>query len=208
MTHAVTLRPAQTVRNQIRALWDALEGAGLTLGFDRALIEPHVTLSVVETGGTDPAAKIPPLEAWCREFAASLPRIPLHLPSLGLFTGTGEQGAVLYVAAAARGPLGEAFETFRAGLPRGIRVVDKIYSPALWMPHITLALGLDPAMLDRALSIATRLFRPIASDAEDLELYELMQVERVLRIALGPCDCGLDKKTCERCERIRYESNS
>jgi hypothetical protein len=95
------------------------------------------------------------------------------MPSLGVFTGTEEQGAVLYVAAAARGPLGEAFETFRAGLPDGIRVVDRIYSPALWIPHITLALGLDPAMLDRALSIATRRFRPIASDAEDLELYEL-----------------------------------
>jgi 2'-5' RNA ligase len=208
MTHAVTLRPSRTVRDQVHALWDALEEAGVTLGFDRVLIEPHITLSVVETSGTDPAMDIPPLEAWCRRFAASLPRIPLHMPSLGVFTGTEEQGAVLYVAAAARGPLGEAFETFRAGLPRGIRVVDKIYSPALWMPHITLALGLDPAMLDRALSIATRRFRPIASDAEDLELYELMPVERVLRIALGPCDCGLDKKTCERCERIRYESYS
>ncbi|NLN46454.1 MAG: 2'-5' RNA ligase family protein [Clostridiaceae bacterium] len=207
MTHAVTLRPSQGVRTQVRALWDALENAGVPLGFDRTLIEPHVTLSVVESDGPDPAEALLPLEAWCRRFAASLPRIPLHLPSLGLFTGTDEQGAVLYIAAASRGPLGEAFEAFRAGLPDGIRVSGYIYSPALWLPHITLALGLDPATLDRALSIATRQFRPVASDAEDLELYELMPVERVLRIALGPCDCGIDKKTCERCERIRYETD-
>ncbi|MBP7402734.1 MAG: 2'-5' RNA ligase family protein [Clostridia bacterium] len=206
MTHAVTIRPSREARTLIRGLWDRFETAGVPLGFDRKLIEPHVTLSVVEADGEDPAATIAALEAWCRRFAAALPRVPLHLPSLGVFPGG--QGSVLFVGATARGALGDAFEAFREGIPDGCRIADRIYSPTLWMPHVTLALGLDPPTLERAVRIAAQHFTPLAAEAEDLELYELMPVERVLRIALGPCDCGLDKRSCGRCERIRFRLRS
>ncbi len=207
MSHAVTLRPSREVRVHIRRLWDDLEAAGVPLGFDRSLIEPHITLSVVESeSDADPARSISALEVWCRTFAAALPQIPLHLPSLGVFPGA--QGSVLFIGASSRGPVGDAFDVFHKGLPDGCRIADRIYSPAFWMPHVTLALGLDTAALDKAIRIVMRRFEPLSSDAADLELYELMPVQRVLRIALGPCDCGLDKRTCGRCERVRYRLQS
>lgn len=203
MSHAVTLRPSQEVRTRIRSLWDDLEKAGVPLGFDRSLIEPHITLSVVETeAGADGARSISRLEDWCRAFAAALPQIPLHLMSLGVFPGA--QGSVLFIGASSRGPVGDAFELFHGGLPEVCRIADRVYTPAFWMPHVTLALGLDPTTLDKAIRVVMRRFEPLSSDAADLELYELMPVQRVLRIVLGPCDCGLDKRACGRCERIRY----
>ena len=88
MTHAVTFRPSESVRDYISELWDLLEGSGVPLGIDRALIEPHVTLSVVETeSGFDEKAALERLEAWCRKFADNLPRIPLHLLTVGVFPG-------------------------------------------------------------------------------------------------------------------------
>ena len=211
MTHAVTFRPSESVRDYISELWDLLEGSGVPLGIDRALIEPHVTLSVVETeSGFDEKAALERLEAWCRKFADNLPRIPLHLLTVGVFPGvmpansSKERGSVLFIGLPSRGPLGDAHEVFQQGLPAGCRIADAVYSPALWIPHITLALGLDPDLLEKAAGIVMRHFRILQSDAADLELYELMPVQRVLRMELGPCDCGMDKRTCGRCEQIRF----
>ena len=211
MTHAVTIRPSKAARDYIDELWDLLEGAGIPLGIDRALIEPHVTLSVVETeSGHDELPSLARLEAWCRKFADSLPRIPLHLISVGIFPGDiprdgpDDRGSVLYIGLPSRGSLGDAHEVFHQGLPEGCRIADAVYSASLWTPHITLAINLDPDLLEKAASIVLRHFRTLPSEADDLELYELMPVQRVLRMALGPCDCGMEKRTCSRCERIRF----
>ena len=203
MPHAVTIRPARAVRIGIRTLWDRLEEAGVPLGFDRALIEPHVTLAVVETDADGDAGHMPlSLEAWCRRFAAALPRFPLHFLTIGVFPG--EQGSVLFLGVPAGGPLGEAYTAFHKGLPPDCHVTDEVYGSALWMPHVTLALGLDAAALESALRVAARVFRPMSSAAADLELYELFPVQQVLRIALGPCGCGLEKQACSHCEHIRF----
>ncbi len=204
MKHAVTIRPAAGARQAIYALWRELEQADMHLGFDRTLFEPHITLAVVAIDDTQNHIVLPALENWCRRFAASLPRIPLHLSHLGLFPPSVEQGGVLFVGAAAHGPLGAAFHAFQAGLPAGCQVVRPLYTPAHWIPHITLAHSQDAQTLARAMQRALRTFQPLVTEAADLELYELLPVERILRIALGPCDCGRDKSRCDRCAYIRY----
>lgn len=210
MKHAVTIRPTADARQAIRSLWEALERDGIPLGFDPSLFEPHITLAVVEADEAHADGAIAALEAWCRRFAARLTHIPIHLPFLGLFPPFEEQGGVLFVGAAAHGPLGDAFHAFQAGLPAVGRVTSPLYAPARWSPHITLALNLDAPALDRALGRALRAFQPLVTEAADLELYELMPVERVLRIALGPCACPSarvrDKRLCNHCEQIRYQA--
>lgn len=159
----------------IRALADLLAASGFPNPIAARALRPHVTLAVCD--GIELADQLRPALA---EFAAETPRLACSLASLGVFPT--EEG-VLFLAPAASRVLVEVQEEMVDCLKRsGVRV-GAYWSPGSWVPHCTLATGIQRQHLPTAIGVCHAAFRPIGAILTRLSLVDMDSA----------CDCyGFD----------------
>lgn len=162
---------AQAARVAIEAMQRLERKSGLET--PHALgVPPHLSLAVWETA--EPGALRPRLDAIARELAPPL----LRLNSLGLFGGA---SAVLFLAPV---PSVELLD-FHAAFHRAFADLDAqcwpYYRPGRWVPHVTLAAGLDASAIGAAAAAVAPAWSPIEAHAVALGLIRFRPVELLHR---------------------------
>lgn len=162
---------AQAARAAIEAMQHLERTSGLET--PRALgVPPHLSLAVWET--VEPAALRPRLDAIARELTPPV----LRLNSLGLFGGA---SAVLFLAPV---PSVELLD-YHAAFHRAFADLDAqcwpYYRPGRWVPHVTLAAGLDGAAVGAAAAAVAPTWSPIQAPAVALGLIRFRPVELLHR---------------------------
>jgi 2'-5' RNA ligase len=159
-----------------RVAVEAMQHLERTSGLEtpRALgVPPHLSLAVWET--VEPAELRPRLDAIARELTPPL----LRLGSLGLFGGA---SAVLFLAPV---PSAELLD-FHAAFHRAFADLDPqcwpYYRPGRWVPHVTLAAGLDASAVGTAAAAVAPGWSPIEAQVAALGLIRFRPVELLHRV--------------------------
>ena len=146
----------------IRGSWTALADAGISRSMLAPGIRPHLSLSVCD--GSD----LPRLRTRLGSLAEETEGFALGLPSLGVFADTG----VLYLAVTPRRALFALHRRVDSVCAAGSRALEDWYRPDGWMPHVTLAFGLDADGLAAAIRLLAGAPRKLTARAESLALIE------------------------------------
>lgn len=138
--HALELLPDEAGCEQVRRDWQALRDAGLPSQLDHrgTTNSPHVTLAAAPAIGEDLARAAAGL------LAAHLPAT-VRTSGIALF---GDQRVTLVRMLSVPDAMTRAVLDLRASLPSVAHLG--------WLPHVTLARGLEPADVARALAVVTR----------------------------------------------------
>lgn len=152
MAYVVELFCDAATEAALRRLWDALANAGLTTATQERY-RPHVSL-----GGCrdlrDAAALLRALETLATEQAGPL---PVTLSHLGVFPG--EEGVVFY-GVTVTPPLLVLHRRFHAQFAPTALDWSPFYEPGRWVPHCTLAYGLEPDRLSEAVTVLQTVVSP------------------------------------------------
>jgi 2'-5' RNA ligase len=136
---------------------------------------PHLSLAVWE--GIEPDALRPRLEA----FAGRLAPPTLRLAGLGLFGGP---SAVLFLLPVPTPALLACHADFHAAFADLDEQCWPYYRPGQWVPHVTLAGGLDATAIGAAASAVTPGWMPIEASLVSLGLIRFRPVETLYRLKL------------------------
>ena len=137
---------------------------------------PHLSLAVWEV--IDPDRLRPRLD----EFARTLVPPPLRLSSLGLFGGA---NAVLFLAPAPSRALLALHAAFHQELADLDPQCWPYYRPGRWVPHVTLASGLDATAIGTATAAIAPGWAPIEATVTALSLIRFRPVELLHCLPLG-----------------------
>jgi len=136
---------------------------------------PHLSLAVWET--VDPGLIQPRLD----RFAGIAAPPPLHLTSLGLFGGA---NAVLFLAPAPSATLLAYHAAFHQEFADLVAQCWPFYRPGRWVPHVTLAGGLDATAIGAAAAAIAPGWAPVEARAVALGLIRFRPVELLHRVEL------------------------
>ena len=142
---------------------------------------PHLSLAVWEA--IDPGLVWPRLE----NLARSLDPPPLRLASLGLFGGA---SAVLFAAPVPTPALLACHAAFHQAMADFDAQCWPYYRPGAWMPHVTLASGLDATAIGAAAAAAAPGWTAIDATATALGLLRFRPIETLHCVALGRGGAG------------------
>lgn len=125
---------------------------------------PHITLAVWETVDLDIA------RTWLEAYAALQPPIPVRFASTGFFAN---ELAVVFLAAIATPYLLELQTTFCRDFagPDGDSWVN--YREDWWVPHCTLAMGVENDVFPQAMQVAKQIGLPCAGVLEAVTIVEI-----------------------------------
>jgi hypothetical protein len=132
-----------TATRRVRAVWDALEGAGvpsLRQLSDRRH-RPHLSFAVAES--LDPSAVAEALDG-----AAVAPPIELELQYVGAFVGR-----VLWLGPAPSVELVAHHRAIYERLSAGGVAVSELYRPGSWVPHCTVSMRVPLRLMTDALRL-------------------------------------------------------
>jgi 2'-5' RNA ligase len=161
MSYAVVLYLDPASEEAVQAVWQGLANAGVDRSMHDAGIRPHITLA--DSDHVDQAA----LEAATEHFAASLLPFRLTLSSIGLFATA--EGVLFYGVTMSRGLL-EAHAEYSRIFAYHARQPNAYYRLGAWVPHCTLAIGLEPERVGEAIDIAARAPLPIHGSVHEMAL--------------------------------------
>lgn len=135
LDHAATRR--------IRALWDALEAAGIPSLRDLTHRRhvPHISLAVADQ--LDPARVASALAG-----LPAPPPLPLEFPYAGQFVGR-----VLWLGPAPSAALLTHHATVHTRLAAAGIDVDELYHPGRWVPHCTLSMRVPRPLIGEAVRL-------------------------------------------------------
>jgi hypothetical protein len=158
---AVLLFDAETEATILEA-WTALADAGVSRSMLAPGIRPHLTLSVgadfdVERANEDLAS-----------VARDLAPFRIGLPSLGVFADTG----VIYLGVTPSATLLQVHRRVDAVCEGAARSLHDWYRPDGWVPHVSLAGGLDADGLAAAVRLLAEPPLKLSARAEVLALIE------------------------------------
>lgn len=139
-------------------------------------VRPHLSLTLLPDESE--VVLLPLVEA----FARATPRQPIALSAIGLFP-TGE--GVLYLAPTPTRALLDLHARFHARLARARLAGNPYYLPEHWVPHCTLATGLDPAQLASAIQRGLAAFPLPAATLVEVGLIRYHPVEPLRSFPLG-----------------------
>ncbi len=143
MTCATVLLFDDKVDSRIRAAWEQLAEAGISDSMLRPEFRPHLTLSAGSEFDT------PKLVRELGEIAAATVACPIGLASLGVFADT---GVVFLGVAPSESLLDLHRRVDRANCACG-GTRNPWYQLGGWIPHVTLALGLDRDQMRSAVDL-------------------------------------------------------
>lgn len=151
---------------RIRELWARLRIPGSDAILYEDASRPHLSLSVLETqDGT--------LEERVAAVAARTGPFCLHFAALGHFHGSG----VLYMSPRLSEPLDTLYHDMYASYGPLREQVWPLYSPGKWVPHSTVAMGLDPSGIRGTLRRARGLFIPFTARCVSLAVVKFRPVD-------------------------------
>jgi 2'-5' RNA ligase len=164
-------------RARLRSTTSFLEGLGPEIETPERLGDVlHLTFGIYDRLALDRI--LPQLD----EFAAALRPFELRLASTGMFSGA---QPVLYLAPVVTPELLSLHTRFHELLADQRPSCWSDYLPGAWVPHVTLALNLTPALLPTAISGVTERFRPLDADLVALRVVRFRPVELIHHRSLG-----------------------
>jgi 2'-5' RNA ligase len=138
---------------RVRTLRQKLVQAGLPVRLDAMGERPHISLAVFDQLNVE---RLRPL---LRRYARLAEPVSIILGAVGMFP-TSE--GVLFLAPAPNINLMDAHMAFQSSLePLHIQCIE-YYRPRTWLPHCTLASGLDSQQIARAMELCHTAFEPVA----------------------------------------------
>jgi len=161
MSYAVILHLDPAAEAAVYDVWSALATTGLEIAMLDNGVRPHVTLASADH------IERHALETASATFAATLQPIRLTLSSVGVF-GTAE-GVLFYGVTPSHGLL-DAHAEYGRVFARHSRHPHAYFRAGAWVPHCTLAMGLEPGQLADALAVAWRAPLPIYATAHEMAL--------------------------------------
>jgi 2'-5' RNA ligase len=174
MPYAITLRLDALAERRIRRLWDALARRGISASMPRLGYRPHVTLGVYDAMAPEAVA---PLLA---EFARKC--LPLATDFTGLRSFPGS-APVLWAEPAPSTGLRAAHSLLHDVVGADCH---EHYRPGSWIPHCTLAQGLDQDGLRAATAALQPLWEDFPARFDGLDLVAFSPVE-ILWESGGSC---------------------
>jgi 2'-5' RNA ligase len=163
MAHAITLLLDEASEGQVRALWKALDDAGVPSlarhGHGRH--QPHVTLVVFDEGDPEAVA--------AGAVAAQVGRssIGVRYAGHGVFNAT---RCVVHLPVTTSAELRAAHAAMMEVLARSGATCRAHYAPAQWLPHVTLAMDVPPAQAGAASALLAARTLPTEARATRLAL--------------------------------------
>ena len=146
---------------KVKGAWTALADAGVSRSMRMPGFRPHLSLSVGDR------LEVERVGEGLASLARSAPPLPVGLPGLGIFADTG----VVYVGVTPTEALLDLHRRVDA-VCEGAGSLEDWYRPDGWVPHVTLAFGLDANGLADAVRVLAGLPLKLAARAEVLALVE------------------------------------
>jgi 2'-5' RNA ligase len=165
LPYAITLRLDARGERRIRRLWDALARRGISDSMPRLGYRPHVTLGVYDAMA--PEAVAPLLAGLARKC------LPLAAEFTGLRSFPGS-APVLWAAPAPSTGLKAAHALLHEAVCADCH---EHYRPGSWIPHCTLAQGLDQDGLRAATAALQPLWEDFRARFDGLDLVAFSPVE-------------------------------
>lgn len=143
MPHALEIFLDPASETAVANLWSTLDRNGLpSLGTaSHGKHRPHISLASADAIAITPAL----IDA-----VAALRGMRITLPAIGIFPGT---EGVLFLGVTATRPLLDAHAAVHGAVGDGDDGYHRLYAPGIWVPHATLAVGLDGPALSKSLGL-------------------------------------------------------
>lgn len=141
----------------LRGLWQSLADAGLSsfmLGLD---YPPHLTAFLAEEFDE------PAMRRVVTAFAAECQPVEVTFPALGVFPGA--EGVVFLAPVASPALTALHTRLWQSALPV-MRSPAPYHAPEVWVPHVTLGIGLTPGVLGAAVEVLVRAAWPTPARIE------------------------------------------
>jgi 2'-5' RNA ligase len=160
---------------RVRRLWSALAEAGVCSLMPDLGARPHLSVAVYAS------IDAPALEGAIDDFAQVHEGFDLALATTGSFPGTEN---VVYVAPVVTPALLSIHAAYHAQVAALGLECGAYYRPGHWVPHCTVAMGIDARALERGLSLArtSDVFGP--TRIVGMGLIEFRPVRRIHEVAL------------------------
>ena len=157
MTYAVMMYLDASSEERIRAIWAAMEAAGVPCELPALGARPHISLTCYED--IDPQA----FEAPLCDFAEVRKPIPLSFSYLGVFPK-----GIVFLGHTVTGRLIEIHRAYHEAFAAFRDQAFSLYHPGSWVPHCTLAMNLEQHHLPKAIEIAAQFPLPIEGRLEGI----------------------------------------
>lgn len=141
--HAVGLVPNAKLEHSIREIWRELRSAGIASNLLDDRGRPHLSLAVC--GGLPQD-----FEREFELFARGVRRMKLSLQAAGTF---GVASGVVFLAPAITVELRGVHKSFHQSFGGRMDDCSGLYAPGNWVPHCTVAMGLEKGEICRAIGI-------------------------------------------------------
>lgn len=145
----------------VRTIWQEMAEHSYGVGISG---RPHITLAVWDDLDLDAS------NAWIENYAAHLAPIPVRFASTGFFAN---ELAVVFLAVIATPSLLELQSRFCRDLAGQTGDVWINYREDWWVPHCTLAIGVDNAVFPEAMLVAKQIGLPCAGMLEAISIVEI-----------------------------------
>ncbi|NLG36421.1 MAG: 2'-5' RNA ligase family protein [Clostridiales bacterium] len=174
MAWAVILFFDENSEYRIRSLWDCLRIPGSDAVLYDGASRPHLSLAVLDSqDGT--------LEERVGGLAERTSPFTLTFTGLSAFPDSG----VLYLTPLASGVLEAAYRDMMAALGPLTNRVWPLYLPGKWVPHTTVAMGLDERCVRKIRRAASRVFTPFTASCLSLGVVKFRPVVATGEYPLG-----------------------
>lgn len=160
---AIELLFDDEMESQLMALLGEIRSAGLPSPLLDWKMRPHVSLML----GTDVSAA---LEHAVEKFAARTSPIPILLDSICAFPGG---KGVVYLGPVVNRALLSLHAEANTAMASAFGELDPLYAPDRWMPHCTVAVGLDEAQVHGAMDVCARAPLPYAGRITGIGIHDV-----------------------------------
>jgi len=177
MPFAIQLFFDSKVEQSIRTIWQEMAENNVAPYLGTSGNRPHISLALCDD--LDKATCQAKLETW----AAGVKPLPVSFQQLGLFPAP---GAVVFAGPVVTREL-LALQREVDELLDGCCVWPEYdyYRPGKWIPHCTLAMEFDDALLPRALDIASHLTLPLNGQIIGVGVIEFRPVKHLFDFEMG-----------------------
>lgn len=163
MPYSVVLYLDEAISVAIERAQAAVIDAGLSPDAHILDFPPHITLAISE------ALDVPGFEPYLREFATETPPLEICFGTLATFA---PEPKVLFLALTDSSDLLTMHQRLHAGFDRYATGSWEYYRPGKLIPHCTVADGLRPEDVPRALELCSSLKLPLCSRLEEVATVE------------------------------------
>ncbi len=160
--YALGLLPDRSLERRIRQIWNELGEIGISSNLLDDGGRPHMSLAVCEGLGGD-------FERRFSSFAGAIAPVEVSLQAAGTF---GLENGVVFLAPAASRRFMRVHSSLYASLAESMENRSKLYEPGAWVPHCTVAMGLAPDEICRAIGVCAGKGFPMEGNLERAAVME------------------------------------